>query len=146
MCYTINVFGGTPAAPADPGDRLEFVTPAGQTATLTITGPDSGTIDVTGGYEQAIDYYEQAIDLCDKTGDLTHLGKAFNYLASTYYQMGNLVKARDAFEKALPVLEKSGDQASMMEILINIAKVLGLKHFFEFTFNRRQYGGYKIPS
>ena len=33
-----------------PGDVLNFFTPVGQTATLTNPGPDSGTIETTGGF------------------------------------------------------------------------------------------------
>ena len=53
----IDIFGGGPAAPASPGDKLIYQTPSGQTATQTVTGPDSGYIDATGGY-QRVNYDE----------------------------------------------------------------------------------------
>ncbi|HPM84758.1 MAG TPA: hypothetical protein PLF81_28830, partial [Candidatus Anammoximicrobium sp.] len=50
---TMKIFidGDNPAS-VTPGDKLVFLTPAGQTATQTVNGPDSGTIDATGGYQQ----------------------------------------------------------------------------------------------
>jgi hypothetical protein len=46
----IDVFGGDPTAPASPGDTLNFTTPVGETATLILTGTDSGVIQTSGGY------------------------------------------------------------------------------------------------
>ena len=50
---TMKIFidGDSPAS-VTPGDKLAYQTPAGQTATQTVSGPDSGTIDATGGYQQ----------------------------------------------------------------------------------------------
>jgi trimeric autotransporter adhesin len=49
---TMKIFldGGDPAS-VSPGDTLVYLTPAGQTATQTVTGADSGQIDSTGGYQ-----------------------------------------------------------------------------------------------
>ncbi|QDT97805.1 golvesin C-terminal-like domain-containing protein [Gimesia aquarii] len=52
---SINVLGGDPAV--SPGDTLTYLTPAGQTTTLTPSGADGGTISVTGGY-QAVSFDE----------------------------------------------------------------------------------------
>ena len=49
--------GGDPVAPATPGDVLNFITPGVQTATLINPGPDSGTIQTTGLY-QDVDFDE----------------------------------------------------------------------------------------
>ncbi|QDT41467.1 hypothetical protein Pan241w_15280 [Gimesia alba] len=48
---TIDIFGGTPSLPAFPGDSLTYLTPMGETSTFTPSGPDSGTIAATGGFQ-----------------------------------------------------------------------------------------------
>ena len=67
LSATINLFGGGPTAPAVLGDTLNFNTPVGQSATLTITGPDSGIIATSGAYQDVV--FDE-IESLDVSGDL----------------------------------------------------------------------------
>jgi hypothetical protein len=47
----IGINGGSPSAPASPGDTLAFTPPVGQTSTLVNQTASSGTYQTTGGYK-----------------------------------------------------------------------------------------------
>ena len=51
--------GGNPTAPTTPGDVLNFLTPTGETATLTDPGEDSGTILTTNYQDVVFDEIER---------------------------------------------------------------------------------------
>ncbi|QDT98818.1 golvesin C-terminal-like domain-containing protein [Gimesia aquarii] len=48
----IDIFGGDPTIA--PGDTLTYLTPPGETSTLTTDGPDGGTIEATGGFQDVV--------------------------------------------------------------------------------------------
>ncbi|MEQ8791942.1 MAG: autotransporter-associated beta strand repeat-containing protein, partial [Pirellulaceae bacterium] len=69
----VDVLGGDPTAPAVPGDQLVYITPPGETNTLTPSGPFSGTISSTGGF---LDVTYDEIESLAVTGDIVVNGTA----------------------------------------------------------------------
>tara|TARA_R110002111_G_scaffold227346_1_gene288827 strand:+ start:57078 stop:71642 length:14565 start_codon:yes stop_codon:yes gene_type:complete len=69
----IDIKGGDPTAPAVPGDTLTYLTPMGEASTFTPSGPDSGTISATGGYQ---DVTFDEIETVNLGGSITVTGTA----------------------------------------------------------------------
>jgi len=50
----IDITGNDPAAPTSPGDSLAYLTPPGESSTLTPDGLDGGTIEASGGFQDVV--------------------------------------------------------------------------------------------
>ncbi|MGH3712014.1 MAG: tetratricopeptide repeat protein [Micromonosporaceae bacterium] len=61
-----------------------------------------------GRYRQAVDYYQQAIDWCHQHGDGRDQAVKLIDLGDTYHTAGDHAAARDAWQRALHLLDEIG--------------------------------------
>ena len=77
-----------------------------------------------GNWDSAKYYLEKACSVREEIGDLDGLGKSLVYLALSYENTGQYVKAQDAYLEAYEVNEKVGNKIKMAEAMQNIATLL----------------------
>jgi CHAT domain-containing protein/Tfp pilus assembly protein PilF len=71
-------------------------------------------------YEQALRWYRQAIELRERTGDRVGLATSLTYASNCEQALGRLVEARRLLERAVPVLEASGNDRRRLEALSSL--------------------------
>ena len=74
--------------------------------------------------DSTIHYLERACKVRRQIGDLGGLGKSLVYLAMSYQNTGQYVKAQDAYLEAYQVNEKVGNKIKMAEAMQNSATLL----------------------
>lgn len=72
-------------------------------------------------WDEALRLYEDALKKAEELNDLYGQGLCWNRLGNTYYNQGNLLKARDSFEKAKEWYIKAGSKSQEIGMLGNLA-------------------------
>lgn len=71
-------------------------------------------------FEAALGWYRKAIALRERTGDTVGLATSLTYASNCEQALGRLVSARKLLERALPVLEASGDDKRRLEVMHSV--------------------------
>ena len=71
-------------------------------------------------FEEALRWYRQAIELRERTGDRVGLATSLTYASNCEQALGRLVEARSLLERAVPVLEASGNDRRRLEALHSV--------------------------
>jgi tetratricopeptide (TPR) repeat protein len=75
-------------------------------------------------YAKALEYIEQAIPLIDAAGDDRNKAIAYENSGQIYLKLKDLPKARESFQKALALFEKSDGIGGQIYSLVGLANVL----------------------
>ena len=70
-------------------------------------------------FDSAAFYFDMAIDLRRRTGDLSGLASSLTYLGNTYLKQGRLIDAKNVYEEATGILERTGGNVSKQIDLLN---------------------------
>ncbi|MEQ9069455.1 MAG: hypothetical protein RLO18_22165, partial [Gimesia chilikensis] len=96
MGTNIRITAGFPISPASPGDTFNYITPAGQRASLLPFGDDAGVITPTGGYASI--YFDE-METVSLEGDIRVVGGSFGeqlLLNATSADAGSFQMIRNA--------------------------------------------------
>ncbi|MFI4852668.1 MAG: hypothetical protein ACIAZJ_26450, partial [Gimesia chilikensis] len=101
MGTNIRITAGFPMSPASPGDTFNYITPAGQRASLLPFGDDAGVITPTGGYASV--YFDE-METVSLEGDIRVVGGSFGeqlLLNATSSDAGSFQMIRNAVPSVL---------------------------------------------
>lgn len=70
-----------------------------------------------GQLDKARSYYDEVFDICQKNGILSGLPKVYSGYGTLEALKGNIRKAEDFYQQAITLARKSGDNATVLELM-----------------------------